>query len=92
MSKDVYVVDTHALAWFISQDNRLSQKSVEILHQGELGTISILIPTLVLAEMTHIAEKKRVNVTINELLSRINQGDGFNIVAYVSKRTKRGRP
>jgi PIN domain nuclease of toxin-antitoxin system len=79
---DTYVVDTHALAWFISKDKRLSLKAEEILTQAENGEVKVLIPTLVMAELTHIAEKGRVTVTIEELLDKINQGDGFTIVGF----------
>ncbi|MGK7940895.1 MAG: type II toxin-antitoxin system VapC family toxin [Crocosphaera sp.] len=79
---DIYVVDTHALAWFISEDQRLSLKAKEILTQAENGEIQVLIPTLVMAELTHIAEKRRVTVTIEELLDKINKGDGFTIVGF----------
>ncbi len=77
-----YVVDTHALAWFVSEDKRLSPRAKSILSQGETGEVQILIPTLVLAELTHIANKKRVAVTIEELLEKIHQGDGFTIVSF----------
>lgn len=79
---DTYVVDTHALAWFIGEDKRLSAKAEEILSMAEIGEVRVLIPTLVMAELTHIAEKGKVTVTIEELLDQINQGDGFTIVAF----------
>jgi PIN domain nuclease of toxin-antitoxin system len=79
---NTYVVDTHALAWFISEDKRLSLKAEEILTQAENGEVKVLIPTLVMAELTHIAQKGKVSVTIDELLNEINQGDGFTIVAF----------
>ena len=79
---DTYVVDTHALAWFVSEDKRLSPKSEQILSQAEAGEVQVLIPTLVLAELTHIAQKKRVAVTIKELLEKIERGNGFTIVSF----------
>lgn len=79
---DTYVVDTHALAQFFSEDKRLSPRATKILSQAEVGEVQILISTLVLAELIHIAQKKRVEVTIEELLAKINQGDGFNIVPF----------
>ncbi len=79
---DIYVVDTHVLAWFISQDARLSPEARRILVQAEEGEVQILIPTLVLAELTHIAQKNRIKVTISEILDKINQGDCFTIVAF----------
>ncbi|NMF64983.1 twitching motility protein PilT [Brasilonema octagenarum UFV-E1] len=79
---DTYVVDTHALAWFVSEDKRLSPTATQILCQAETGEVQVLIPTLVLAELTHIAQKKKIAVTIETLLEKINQGDGFNIVSF----------
>ncbi|MBE9167770.1 PIN domain-containing protein [Pleurocapsales cyanobacterium LEGE 06147] len=79
---DTYVVDTHALAWFVSEDKRLSPRATHILSQAEAGEVQVLIPTLVLAELTHIAQKKRVTVTIEKLLEKIDRGDGFTIVSF----------
>jgi predicted nucleic acid-binding protein len=82
LEMDTYVVDTHALVWFISEDKRLSLTATQILSQAEAGEVQVLIPTLVLAELTHIAQKKKIAVTIEKLLEKINQGDGFNIVSF----------
>lgn len=82
LEMDTYVVDTHVLAWFIGEDKRLSPKAEQILSQAEAGEAQVLIPTLVLAELTHIAQKKRVAVTIEELLDKIERGDGFTIVSF----------
>lgn len=79
---DSYLVDTHALAWFIAEDKRLSSLVESLLNQAQEGEVQILIPTLVLAELTHIAERGKLKVTIEEVLQRINQGDGFIVVAF----------
>lgn len=79
---DTSVLDTHALAWFVSEGKRLSPTATQILCQAETGEAQVLIPTLVLAELTHIAQKKKIVVTIETLLEKINQGDGFNIVSF----------
>ena len=79
---DTYVVDTHAIAWFIAEDKRLSPLAVSILNQAQDGEVQILIPTLVLAELTHIAEKGKVKIAIEEILQQIKLGDGFTVVAF----------
>ncbi|GBO55525.1 hypothetical protein APA_3676 [Pseudanabaena sp. lw0831] len=79
---DSYLVDTHALAWFIVEDKRLSSLAENLFNQAQEGDIQILIPTLVLAELMHIAEKGKVKVTVEKILQQINQGDGFTIVAF----------
>ena len=41
---DTYVVNTHTLAWFISEDKRLSPKATQILSQAQAGKVQIVIP------------------------------------------------
>jgi PIN domain nuclease of toxin-antitoxin system len=79
---NVYVVDTHALAWFIGEDSRLSLQAEKILKEGELGTTQVLVPTLVLAEITHLVQKKRIDVGIETVIERIDQSNGFTIIAF----------
>jgi len=79
---ETYVVDAHSLVWFIAEDDRLSLNARKILEQAEEAEAQILIPTVVLAEITHISRKKRVLITIDELLNRIDRSSGFVIVPF----------
>jgi len=79
---ETYVVDTHALAWFIGNDKRLSSRVEQILDRAEVGEVQVLIPTLVLAELTHLAQRRRIAVTVEDLLNQIRKGNGFTIVAF----------
>jgi PIN domain nuclease of toxin-antitoxin system len=78
----IYVVDTHALAWFFAQDSRLSSTIDNVLTQAENGETQILIPTLVLAELTLIAQKQRVPISMTTILGEIQQTSGFIIVDF----------
>jgi PIN domain nuclease of toxin-antitoxin system len=77
-----FVVDTHALAWFFAEDSRLSSEVNELLIQAELGNIQILIPTIVLAELTLISARQRVVISITDILVAIQQSDNFIIVDF----------
>lgn len=79
---ETFVVDTHALAWFLAEDARLSATALQILSAAEAGETQVLISTLVLAELTYIAQRQRVPVTIETALTRIEAGDGFAIVPF----------
>jgi predicted nucleic acid-binding protein len=79
---ETYVADTHSFAWFIAADTKLSKRAHRIFEQAEEAVVEVLIPTVVLAEMTYIAQRKRVRVTIAEVLKRIEQGDGFVVVPF----------
>jgi predicted nucleic acid-binding protein len=79
---EAYVVDAHSLIWFITEDDRLSKQAEHLLDLAEKAEVEVLVPTIVLAEITYIAQKRKVQVTINEVLERIEQGDGFAITPF----------
>lgn len=60
----------------------MSAPAEHLLEQGEKAEVQVLVPTLVLAEITHIARKKTVKVSVDEVLERIEQGDGFAVVSF----------
>ncbi len=63
-----YVVDTHALVWYLSNDPRLGLEARRIL--AEPSTF-LIIPTLVLAEAKHISERKRTTITFDEIMRTV---------------------
>ena len=64
-----YVVDTHALAWFISRDRRLSRHARAILRDP---SVRIIVPAIVLAEIKYLAHKGRIAQTLDDVLRAIN--------------------
>jgi len=32
-----YVLDTHALIWFLTSDNKLGKKALELLRRADMG-------------------------------------------------------
>ena len=82
MDVETYVADTHSLVWFIAEDDRLSERAKHLLEQAEDAELQVLIPTIVLAEITYISQKKRTKATIDEVLRFIEQGSGFVIAPF----------
>jgi PIN domain nuclease of toxin-antitoxin system len=60
-----FVVDTHALAWFISRDRRLGAKARTVLRDP---SVRLIIPAIVLAEIKYLAHKGRLPQTLDEVL------------------------
>lgn len=58
-----YVVDTHALLWYLSADRKLGKKAKQALAKAESGEAQLVIPIVVLLEILVIIEKKRIKVT-----------------------------
>lgn len=64
-----FVVDTHVLIWFLSQDPRLSAKSLTVLQDPE---VRLIIPSIVLAEIKYLSHKGRFAQTLDEVLRVID--------------------
>jgi PIN domain nuclease of toxin-antitoxin system len=80
--KETFVVDAHTLAWFISKDPRISQAASVILRKAENSEVEVLVPTIVLAELLYVAQKKKISLGIEEVLKRIGKGGNFVIVPF----------
>ena len=60
-----YIVDTHALIWFLTSSPRLSKKVFKILNDSKS---LIIISTLVLAEIKFLSEKARIEKSFSEIV------------------------
>ena len=65
-----YVVDTHALVWYLAADRRLSAVARAILENEHAV---LVIPTIVLAELRHLIAKKRVNTHFDAVLTELRR-------------------
>lgn len=63
-----YVVDTHALVWHMTNDRRLGAQARRILDDD---SARLIVPSIVLAEAKHIADRKRIPLTFQEILDEI---------------------
>jgi PIN domain nuclease of toxin-antitoxin system len=76
MSVKTFVVDTHALVWFLAGDQRLSQQAHTILRDP---VVRLVIPTIVLAEVKYLSGKGRLAHTIDKVLDGIHTDPRFLI-------------
>jgi PIN domain nuclease of toxin-antitoxin system len=60
-----FVVDTHALAWFVSRDRRLGARARTVLRDPN---VRLIIPAIILAEIKYLAHKGRLTQTLDEVL------------------------
>ena len=75
----MYVTDTHSLIWFITESSSLSSKVKEIFEKAEKGENIIVIPTIVLAEMIHISERKGFEESLNKIIHMVNTSTNYLI-------------
>ena len=66
-----FVVDTHALVWYLDGDVRLSKAAESHLDDP---AASLVIPTIVLAEVRHLFGKRRIPISFEDVVDAI-EGD-----------------
>ena len=66
-----YIVDTHALIWYLEGNPRLGQQAKQVLENAES---KLVLPLIVLAESAWIIDKKRTSVPdVSVFMTRILQ-------------------
>jgi PIN domain nuclease of toxin-antitoxin system len=78
MKAKQYVTDTHSLVWYFTENSRLSRKALKVFEKTvKEGTI--IIPTVVLAEIMYIAKKGRITISFTETVKKIEDSENFEI-------------
>lgn len=66
-----HVTDTHSLVWYLTEDKKLSKSALSIFTKADNGDTIIIVPTIVLAEIIHICEKKKKNLEIKNVMDML---------------------
>jgi len=81
MARATYVIDTHPLVWYFADSPRLSAIAKQAFADIEQGAALGIIPTIVLAEMVHLADKKKIPIGISETIAKIHQSTNFGVAS-----------
>jgi len=77
-----YVADAHAIAWFVTADRHMSDMAREALQNVGPQGPKVLVPTIVMAELAWLAEKRRVRVGVAELFGYVGATEGWEVVPF----------
>lgn len=73
----LYVVDAHALHWYLHEPDLLSRAAEGALDRVATGYAEALIPAIVVAEIYYLTAKQRKPVTPLDLFAAIEGSPGF---------------
>ena len=71
-----YVIDAHALIWFLANHSRLGPNASRILNDPES---ELILPATALAEVCWIVEHKTLGVTVPDVIKAIDNDPRFVI-------------
>ncbi|NOZ64494.1 MAG: type II toxin-antitoxin system VapC family toxin [Caldiserica bacterium] len=68
----VYILDTHALVWYLEESPRLGKKALKLLEEENTR---LVIPVITLAELKYLVSKSRVEITFENILDYIENDE-----------------
>ncbi len=72
-----YIIDTHALVWFLEKNPRLSNGAKLALSNPDA---QIILPTIVLVEIAFLYAKRKTKVDVSMVLSEV--ASSANCIVY----------
>ena len=85
MTEGVFVLDTHALLWYLTGNGRLSARVRDILDRADDEDSTVIVPTIVLAEALHLIERAKFDLTVEALTDAVATPSGSRL-----RRSTRG--
>lgn len=64
----IYIVDTHALVWFLEANKRLGKRAKSVLLKPDA---ELVIPAIVLAESKFLFAKKRIGIDLDTIYNHV---------------------
>jgi len=68
----VYVVDSHAIVWFFEDSNELGRNALNVLNSKDSR---LIIPTIVIAEIFYLSQRRKITSTFEDIFQVIEQDD-----------------
>jgi len=79
---DKYVTDTHGLYWYLTASPRLGRKARKIFKRADRGECTILIPSLVMAELYYLIAKLKGELDFKCEFQRLANAKQFSFIDF----------
>ena len=74
-----FVVDTHALWWYLRSPERLSAAASAVFRLAETGNATIMVPAIAVAEFYFLSVKLGQPFTPSDLLDALDEVSGIEL-------------
>ncbi len=78
-----YLLDTHALYWHLFDPSKLSTASRRAISEGEAGRASLIVLSLVLAELYYLLGKAQVQDLLPDIVHDLQGNPNYHIEPIV---------
>ena len=84
---NAYVIDTHALFWYLVDSPKLSKRANIIFDEGDAGLAQLHVPAIVLAELYFTNENMNRPLNFAEAFIRLQQAPQFVLSSDTPEHT-----
>ena len=74
-----FVVDTHALWWYLTSHERFPPAAANVFRMAGTGEARVIVPAIVVAELYYLSEKVGIPLTPSDLMERLDQLTGIEL-------------
>ena len=75
--QDRFVIDTHALWWYLNSPETLTSNVSSILQRATAGAVSIVVPAIVVAELYYLSVKRNDPIILADFIDAMKDARGF---------------
>ncbi len=80
-----YVVDTHALYWYLTNDTKLGVNAKTVFDEAAKGKVKIWISSIVVAEIYYLLAKQDQSILFRELFEKMTTAGQFELADFTAK-------
>jgi PIN domain nuclease of toxin-antitoxin system len=77
-----YLLDTNAIVRHFAQISKLGKKAKKIISQAEKDQHQLYVSIISLMEIMYLSEKKRIPLTLDEIINDLNKKECYSIVEF----------
>jgi PIN domain nuclease of toxin-antitoxin system len=78
----LYVVDTHALVWYLTGDNRLSPFGQSVFAAAKRHETRLIISVIVIAEMFYVDKKNGLFASFAQIYTNLKSESYIEIINF----------
>ena len=83
-----YLADTVTVIRHFSETGKIGKRAFEIITGTKRGEHHCYVSTISLVEILYLSEKKRINISLEKTLEKINGSENYSMISLTSQIVK----
>lgn len=83
-----YLADTVTVIRHFSETGKIGKRAFEIINAIERGDHHCYISTISLVEILYLSEKRRIDISLEKTLEKINGSENYSVISLTAQIVK----